>query len=321
MPVPQRPEALRAAVRRLVPLVLAAGIATFAVPAAANPSPTRADVERLGNQVSQLDEQLNQARIEVARRGAALARAERMAALHQQVMTATSQRIGARAAAEYKGAGLSSVLALLSGTDSATVVERVETLDLLAQSDGDLLAAAAVQRQALASAMAEVRRARAAAATEVAAITKRKLALVRKLQGLERIRAQVGEPAPVALPVDLPPARGSAAVAVRVAIAQVGKPYHWASAGPSSFDCSGLTMYAWGKAGVSLPHSSRQQYASVPHVARAALQPGDLVFYGSPIHHVGIYIGGGRMVDAPSSGRTVRVSGIDRSDYVGAGRP
>ena len=321
MSAPQRPGALRAAVRRLVPLALAAGVVALAVPATANPTPTRADVERLGNQVSQLDEQLNEARIELARLTAALAQAERGAALHQQAMTATSQRIAARAVAEYKGGGLSSVSALLSDGDSATVVDRVETLDLLAQSDGDLLATAGVQRRALVSAMAQVRRARAAAAAEVAGINARKLALVRKLQGLERVRAQVGEPAPVALPGNLPPARGSAAVAVRVALAQVGEPYHWGSAGPSSFDCSGLTMYAWGKAGVSLPHSSRQQYAALPHVARAALQPGDLVFFGSPIHHVGIYVGAGRMVDAPSSGRTVRVSGIDRRDYVGAGRP
>ncbi len=321
MPVPQRAGRLRAVAWRLIPLALVAGIAALAIPAAAAPRPTPADLERLGNQVSQLDEQLNQARIELGILNRTLVQAQHEALVRRQAMTAVSQRLAARAAAEYKGGGLTSMSALLSGTDSATVVDRVETLDLLAQSDGDLLATATVQRRALARATTQARRARAAAAAQVADIARRKLVLERKLLALQRIRAQVGEPRGLAVPADLPAARGSAAIAVRVALAQIGKPYHWGAAGPGSFDCSGLTMYAWGRAGVSLPHSALQQYASLPHVARGALQPGDLVFFGSPIHHVGLYIGDGRMVAAPSTGRTVRVSGIDRSDYVGAARP
>jgi cell wall-associated NlpC family hydrolase len=321
VPVPQRAGKPRAAVRRLLPLALVAATAAIALPASAAPRHSRADVERLGNQVSVLDEQLDEAQIRLARLDGVLAQAQREAISREQATMALSARIAARAAAEYKGGGLSSMTALLAGADSATVVDRVETLDLLAQSDGDLLAAATVQRRALAGAVAEVRHARAAATAEVAAIGRRKLTLVRELGDLERLRAEVGDPSQASLPANLPAASGSAAVAVRVALAQVGKPYHWASAGPGSFDCSGLTMYAWGQAGVGLPHSSRQQYASLPHVASAALQPGDLLFFGSPIHHVGIYVGGGRMVDAPSTGRTVRVSGSDRGDFAGAARP
>jgi cell wall-associated NlpC family hydrolase len=119
-----------------------------------------------------------------------------------------------------------------------------------------------------------------------------------------------------------PPAvRASAGKAVETARAQLGKPYEFAAAGPSSFDCSGLTMYAWNSAGVSLPHSSRAQYSSLPHIARSQLQPGDLVFYGSPIHHVGIYEGGGTMINAPETGENVRRDSISRPDYVGAARP
>ena len=80
-------------------------------------------------------------------------------------------------------------------------------------------------------------------------------------------------------------------------------------------------MYVWGKAGVGLPHSSQAQFDSTPHVSRSALQPGDLVFFGSPIHHVGIYIGGGDMIAAPHSGDVVKIQAIDRQDYVGAVRP
>jgi cell wall-associated NlpC family hydrolase len=118
-----------------------------------------------------------------------------------------------------------------------------------------------------------------------------------------------------------PPVKSGAGTAVATAAAQIGKPYEWAAEGPDSFDCSGLTMYAWEKAGVSLVHSSQAQYASLPHVPRDKLQPGDLVFFGSPIHHVGIYEGGGIMINAPETGANVRRDSIGRADYAGAARP
>ncbi|MEX0873612.1 MAG: NlpC/P60 family protein [Actinomycetota bacterium] len=118
-----------------------------------------------------------------------------------------------------------------------------------------------------------------------------------------------------------PPVKGGAGKAVATAAAQIGKPYEWAADGPGSFDCSGLTMYAWASAGVSLPHSSQAQYASLPHVSRAEIRPGDLLFYGSPIHHVGIYEGGGVMINAPETGEFVRRNSISRSDFAGAARP
>ena len=80
-------------------------------------------------------------------------------------------------------------------------------------------------------------------------------------------------------------------------------------------------MYAWAQAGVSLPHSSAGQYSVTQRVSSGAWQPGDLLFYGSPIHHVAMYIGGGQIVEAPYTGTTVRVASAMRSDYVGAGRP
>ncbi len=118
-----------------------------------------------------------------------------------------------------------------------------------------------------------------------------------------------------------PPVKGGAGTAVSAAAAQIGKPYEWAADGPDTFDCSGLTMYAWGKAGVSLPHSSRAQYSSLAHVSRKELRPGDLVFFGSPIHHVGIYEGGGVMINAPETGEKVRRDSIGRADFAGAARP
>ena len=124
-------------------------------------------------------------------------------------------------------------------------------------------------------------------------------------------------PAPISPPA---PSAGAQA-AVDAALSQVGKPYQWGAAGPDSYDCSGLTMWAWAHAGVSLPHNSQMQYDATPRVAQGDWQPGDLLFYGSPIHHVAMYIGGGRMVEAPYTGSQVRVVSAYRSDYVGAGRP
>jgi cell wall-associated NlpC family hydrolase len=118
-----------------------------------------------------------------------------------------------------------------------------------------------------------------------------------------------------------PEVSGNAAGAVEFALAQVGKPYAWGGSGPGSYDCSGLTSAAWAAAGKSLPHSSSMQYSATARVSKAALQPGDLMFFGSPIHHVSMYIGNGQMVEAPHSGAQVRVVSTGRSDFVGAGRP
>lgn len=117
------------------------------------------------------------------------------------------------------------------------------------------------------------------------------------------------------------PASGRAAVALRAAFAQLGDPYVWGGTGPNSFDCSGLTAYAWRSAGVSLPHSSAAQYASGRKVSRSDLRPGDLVFFYSPISHVAIYIGGGQIIDAPYPGKRVHITSIGTMPYVGAVRP
>jgi peptidoglycan DL-endopeptidase CwlO len=128
-----------------------------------------------------------------------------------------------------------------------------------------------------------------------------------------------GVPAPVSGP---PPAvSGGAATAIEYARAQIGKPYCYAGAGPSCFDCSGLTMRAWGAAGVSMVHYSGAQYTKFPKVPLNAMQPGDLVFWGpNGSQHVGLYIGGGQMIAAPHTGAFVRIQAVSPNP-VGAVRP
>ncbi|MDF1603018.1 C40 family peptidase [Nocardioides sp. YIM 152315] len=122
------------------------------------------------------------------------------------------------------------------------------------------------------------------------------------------------------VPSDVP-ASGRAAAAIAYAMSQVGDAYVYGAAGPSAFDCSGLTMMAWGQAGVGLPHSSSAQFGSGPHIAMSDLQPGDLVFYYSPISHVGMYIGNGMIVHAANPGTGVVVSSVSSMPYSGAVRP
>ena len=119
------------------------------------------------------------------------------------------------------------------------------------------------------------------------------------------------------------PSRGSGrgAKALAYAKAQLGEPYVRNGDGPSSWDCSGLTMRAWGSVGVSLPHSSGQQYNRGRSVAKSDLQLGDLVFFYSDIHHVGLYAGNGQVIHAPRPGKSVEYIKMSYMPYAGARRP
>jgi peptidoglycan DL-endopeptidase CwlO len=120
-----------------------------------------------------------------------------------------------------------------------------------------------------------------------------------------------------------PPPSGGAAAAVAAAESQIGVPYHWGGESPGvGFDCSGLTQWAWGQAGVGIPRTAQEQYDAIEHVSLSALEPGDLVFWGSGgISHVAMYVGGGDVIHAPETGERVRIQPIWNSDLVGAGRP
>lgn len=164
-------------------------------------------------------------------------------------------------------------------------------------------------REAAAAAAAEQAAAEAAAAEQDALIA----------QAPEPQSETSSSSATVISSAPAPSSRAEAAV--NAALDQVGKPYVWGAAGPDSYDCSGLMLWSWGQAGVALPHNSGAQYATTPRVSQDDWQPGDILFFGSPIHHDAMYIGNGQMVEAPYTGQVVRVVSAYRSDYVGAGRP
>lgn len=122
-----------------------------------------------------------------------------------------------------------------------------------------------------------------------------------------------GDPQP-ALP------SGSGSAVVDIAMQYLGVPYVWGGASPRGFDCSGLVTYVFAQLGVNLPHFAAAQFQYGTLVARENLQPGDLVFFGSNLHHVGIYVGDGNMIHAPYTGAVVRINSMGRSDYAGARR-
>jgi cell wall-associated NlpC family hydrolase len=239
--------------------------------------------------------------------------------------------LGARAAAAYvQGAG-NTLAAVLDSDDPASAIDRVQVLELLASHDGDLLDRLALAGKAYDGRKRDLAAAEREAAAEVARLDAKKAEVERAasrtrelLRQLKARSAPSPSPSPSPSPTPSPPpsggGSGAGAVAVRYAMAQVGKPYCYGGAGPSCFDCSGLTMRAWGQAGISLPHSAAAQYGVGRHVSASELQPGDLIFYYQPISHVSMYIGNGQRVSATHTGDYVRVQSVG-SDVVGYTRP
>ena len=224
-----------------------------------------------------------------------------------------ADRRAASAAADARRATLAKVQGELTTLVEAETRRRAEEEARRVQAE---LAARQAREQA---ARAEAARkaeeaARRATSTIAPAVSLPRLAVTTTTRPLPPTDADGDGDAPAR-----PPAPGAAA-AVAEAKEQLGKPYEWGADGPDSFDCSGLTQWAWKAGGRSLPHSSAAQYGATVRVPVSEVQPGDLLFYGSPIHHVGIYAGDGQMVEASETGTPVRMASIYRRDLVGVGR-
>jgi peptidoglycan DL-endopeptidase CwlO len=315
-------------------LALAAIFAGLLPPTTAGAAPANAaDASRLAREAAQeltvVDEQVHEATITVAAQQDAAEAAAVQAAAAQAALSVFEPQLRAIAQSGYTGKSQSRVAAFLTSNSADELVQQMTTLDMIAHHTNGVVAEVAAAQAVANQAQAD---ADAAAATAQAGLdqlqaqqaeVKKKVAdyqaTFARLTAAEQatVTAALAGPALRTPSVgSLPPAPGpAAAVAVRTALAQVGDPYVWASSGPDGFDCSGLTSYAYSAAGVALPHSSRSQSALGVDVARADLQPGDLVFFYSPISHVGIYIGNGMMVHARTFGQPVAVTTVDQRGY------
>ncbi len=331
-------------------LAVPAGLLAVTAPASAEPKPTleqvRRQVDVLNRQAEHAGEAYNNAKVELQQTSRRLDAVRDRYQRQQQSVEEMRTVIGRIAATAYKNGSMDSSVALVLAEDPTAFLRQAADLTQLGRRQSAMLRDMASARLRLAQDRKAVRdeRSRAAAlkedlATQRASVERKLASAKRLVAGLEaeqraelaaeRRRATLsaigdrasrgGDRTPV--PSYSGPASGRAAEAVKTAYAQLGDPYAWGGAGPDAFDCSGLTMYSWGAAGVSLPHSSAAQYSAVRHVSLSELQPGDLVFYYSPISHVAIYIGGGQVIDAPYPGLSVHITGLHSMPITGAGRP
>ncbi len=216
-----------------------------------------------------------------------------------------------RAAVQAATDNMDALLASLTAAQKAA---------LQAQADAARTAARAAAAAALARAQAAAAAAAEAAAAQARAKTKSPKPKSSKPAGTTRTTRRSRPPASSG-GSHTGTGSGIGERVVAFALAQVGDRYVWGASGPTSYDCSGLTMRAYARVGISLPHSSSAQFGSGRHISRGSLQPGDLVFFYSPIHHVGIYIGGGMIVHAANPGEGVTTAALDSMPYSGAVRP
>lgn len=326
--------------RRIPPLVRALVIAFAVVAASLVVTAAPAQAENTGQSVTALENEINaqwqslEPTIESydavnAQYLAQLARANQLEAQIEPlaVKVAVAQaRVGSMSAQLYE-AGPTGGLALMLDTTTAT-----NTLDMLATVNQ-----MAVDRQREISATIKLRDQYEAQKAPIDALVTslnaqrqslaaQKRTIDQQIKSLDALRIKAwgstvapGATEPVACPQVYTGDRGSRAAAV--ACGKIGKRYVWDAAGPNTFDCSGLTMYSWGKVGVSLPHNAYAQKHSMPGVSFANLRPGDLIFYYSNIQHVAMYVGKGWMVNAPNSGDVVRMAKYNRYPVNSFGRP
>jgi cell wall-associated NlpC family hydrolase len=325
-------------------LTLVAFVAVPATTASADPhiSPAaaRRELARLDGQVDTAVEDYDQARIELAAAQRTAANVQARVRRAEAELKVLRGRMGGFASAAYQSGGMDSFVTLLSTSNPNTFLDQATALDQIARDQAGQLR----QMKAAARKLKSQQDAARQAVESTRAVERRmagikhdlEIKVARQQQLLDIVESRAARAARAAREAAAArrarasraatrvsydgPASGRAAVAVSEAYRQLGKPYRWGASGPNSFDCSGLMMWVWGKAGVSLPHSSRAQYGYGTHVSRGELQPGDLVFYGSPIHHVGIYVGGGRYIAAPHSGDVVGFRDVNRGDWAGATR-
>ena len=303
-----------------------------ATPAQADPDikDVKVRVDRLYHEAEAAQERLHDARLDLVdlRRDLAGLKAdqdrqdERLDAVRDQVSDAVVRQL--------EGEGISTVGQIVVSDDPGAFLDSLSTMSSFNDLQASLLSDYDTELEAL-----EIRREATASRTkEIAEITEQlsaekdtvddKLAeaksVLADLEAEERERLLASRSSDARMPSSVP-ASGRAGAAVAYAMAQVGDAYVYGAMGENAFDCSGLTMRAWAQAGVSLPHSSSAQFSSGPRIAASDLQPGDLVFYYSPISHVGMYIGNGMIVHAANPGTGVAVSGLYSMPYVGAVRP
>ncbi len=312
-------------------------------------------INQNAEKLSGLNEQINTAQSQLEAAVADIQQADALVAAAKAKTRELKAEVAQRAAAVYMQSGTGGGVDELDAANAQDLSSKQKYTSLAAQRDDEILNELRDAREEVATRKAEAEDARQAAQKQRDAIQAQKDELAAGQAKLEALQSQVKgeiadlvakaeaerqarEAAAAAARYSLPqnnPANGSGSTGnpqnlqpppapsagvgavMAYAYAQLGKPYCYAGAGPDCFDCSGLTMMAWGQAGVSMPHGSYAQQAMFPAVSMSDLQVGDLVFWDG---HVGIYVGGGSVLHAPHTGTNVQITGI-WPGVIGAARP
>ena len=283
-----------------------------------------AQAKQLSSQVSVLSEQYDGLRIQLTQARAEEQAAAATAARDAGQLGAGQAQVGHLAAESYMNGSVDPTLQLISSSNPQVVVDRAAIIQQLDQQKG-------AQVTALAEAENTARRARQTAAQQARVVS----GLAKQMQAkTDAIRARISKLNSAAFKqamasfsktgkfpvINIPGGNTLGQQALRAALSKVGDPYVWGAAGPSAFDCSGLVMWAYQQVGIRLDHYTGLQWNEGQHISRSQLQPGDLVFFFPDISHVGMYIGNGLMVDAPTFGQPVQVQPVFWSAYIGAVR-
>jgi peptidoglycan DL-endopeptidase CwlO len=340
-------------VRVITGVLLAAG--TLLVPATsagADPEPSigelKAEDDKLNNHLGVLTEQYNGLRFRLARAQSAARAAERTAGEQHRALQQVRDRVREVAARTYMSGGLDQTTAAFAAApDPQSFLDQASTMGYFAQQDSNRIKELAVTTEAADRAT----RAKDTSVNEVQALTdqigtkkrriesllaknKDKLAAAVKAERAEEAKRRAAAAAAAAAArqrasQSTAPSTGTSGTggasakalgAVAAAKSKLGAPYVWGGDGPDTFDCSGLTMWAYRQVGISIPHFTGAQWDVGRHVSRSELVPGDLVFFYSDLHHMGMYVGGGNMIHAPHTGDVVRIAPLDGRPYAGAVR-
>lgn len=284
-----------------------------------------AKASALSQQIDTLSNQYDGLKIQLAQARSEAAIAKENAKRDQAILGQDQGSIGAIAVENYMTGGINPALELLQSSSPQSLLDRASIMTQIEHENGakiGLVAAAegAAQR-AVAAAAQQQQRAKLLAA-EMAA----KVAVIQKKENFFNGKAYMQAEAIFQRTGKYPinpsqiPGDSIGVQALKAALTRIGSPYVWGAAGPTAFDCSGLVVWAYAQVGISLMHFTGDLWNEGEHVSKSELAPGDLVFFFADLGHVGIYIGNGLMVDAPTFGQNVQVQPVFWNAYVGAVR-
>jgi len=325
---------VRTVTRRVVPLAAAAVTVAVLLQGGSSqaqtvsPKPSLktlvAEATQLSNEVDSLGQQFDGLKIQLGQANSEAKTARLAAARAEAAMAGSQKAVAQLAATGYMNGGMDPTLQMLTSGNPDLFLSQASTVQQLNDEAGMRLST--LQHEQLAA-----QRAQTTAKEEIATANELQSQINGKVTTITgKLKILNGSAMSQAMTIFdktgsypnlvLPEATNVGTTALRAALTQRGKPYVWGAAGPDSYDCSGLVEWAFDQEGISLPHYTGSLWNSGMHVSRADLEPGDLLFFFADISHVGLYIGNGLMVDAPSTGQLVQVQQVYWNAYVGAVR-